>query len=427
MYTIEQFSKLTGLSTKTLIKYENSGILKPEKIDEDKGDWYYGKESLKKIIDISILKSIEFSTKGIENLSKKMIDKKIKAMRGIRFIESNMSLLKSVKDKAVDGDNLSIFKLGDRCLNGEWNYRYSTTNFDDIVCFDYDYDFLQKKEDKSMPKILYFGSDDIETDTKPNKIIFENCIGTDTKQIFDYSDSGFTIIDEKGNKRRFSYFTLSHSFDLILCEMPSDDLSKRVKFHIYQSFRSINKIDYSANDIRKIYEKNKPQDDNYSVGIELNSSIIDDWKIYDKIKESQIDSYKGIRKGKRVEYLGPLFECLDIKENKDVFTIEEGESLLLVLRKGKEKILNRDNTKMSILMSKNNANEFAIRDTTKKEPRLLLGKYMTIKDEDYLFVKLGALKGLDDDVFVFIKKSSQIKDDDYEANDNEKDDFDFNF
>ena len=427
MYTIEQFSKLTGLSTKTLIKYENLGILKPDKIDEDKGDWYYGKESLKKIIDILILESMNFSTEDIEKLSKEMLDKKIKEMRGVNFIESNMHLLKNVKDKAVNQENLSIFKLGNRCLNGDWEYSYSTTDFGDIVYFDYDYDFLQKHQDNLLPKKIYFGNEKIDFKTKPHNINSGKGIGTDTKQIFYYNDDGFTLIDEMGNKHRFSYFMLNNSFDLVLCEMPSDDLSTGVKFHIYKGFKPFSKIDYLGDDIRKIYEKNKPQDDKYSSDIKLKSSIIGDWKIYDKIKESKIDSYSGIRKGERAEYLGPLFKCLDIKENKDVFTIEEGDSLLLVLDEGKEKLLTRENTKMSILMSKNNANEFAIRDTTKKEPRLLLGKYMRIKDEDYLFVKLGALKGLDDDVYVFIKKSSQIKDDGYEASDNEKDDFDFNF
>ena len=48
MYTIGQFSKLTGVSTKTLIWYDNVGVLKPEKVDEDNGYRYYSDESLKK-------------------------------------------------------------------------------------------------------------------------------------------------------------------------------------------------------------------------------------------------------------------------------------------------------------------------------------------------------------------------------------------
>lgn len=138
MYTIEQFSKLTGLSTKTLIWYDNVGVLKPEKVDEDNGYRYYSDESLKKLVDIYFWKSMDFSVKEIVNLSQGVIDDKIKVLqKKINFINFNMNLLKDLKDENVEDKDLSIFKLGDRDINGHWLYRNSSTNFKEIDDYTY--------------------------------------------------------------------------------------------------------------------------------------------------------------------------------------------------------------------------------------------------------------------------------------------------
>ena len=385
MYTIGQFSKLTGVSTKTLIWYDNVGVLKPEKVDEDNGYRYYSDESLKKLVDIYFWKSMDFSVKEIVNLSQGVIDDKIKVLqKKINFINFNMNLLKDLKDENVEDKDLSIFKLGDRDINGHWLYRNSSTNFKEID------DYTYKKVNDSMPKHLFFGND----------------IATDTKSIIEYDDNGFSLKDDNGNVRTFVYFILNHSYDLILCELPSDDkANKRIEFHRYNKYNREQK--YSADDIKKIYDKCQPQDEKYSSDIKINTSLLGEWKVYDEIAESQVDTYDGDNKGKeKVHYtLFPLYENLIINEYKEVITMKE-EDRLRIHGTCKEIILTRDNTIMPIMMSKNKNDEFAIKEIMTKQQKLMRGKYRKINDEEYLFINLDNFIELDERVYVFKKVNS---------------------
>ena len=65
MYSIGKFSKLTGLSTKTLIWYDNIGLFKPDFVNEENGYRYYSVDSIKRLANIQFLQSLDFSINEI--------------------------------------------------------------------------------------------------------------------------------------------------------------------------------------------------------------------------------------------------------------------------------------------------------------------------------------------------------------------------
>lgn len=69
MFTIGKFSKLTGLSTKTLIWYDSIGLLKPNKVDYENGYRYYDDNNFKEVINIRYFQAMGFSIKEIMSLS----------------------------------------------------------------------------------------------------------------------------------------------------------------------------------------------------------------------------------------------------------------------------------------------------------------------------------------------------------------------
>ena len=52
MLGIGKFSKLSGLSNKTLIWYDQVGLLKPDYVNPDNGYRYYSEQSLDKVMFI---------------------------------------------------------------------------------------------------------------------------------------------------------------------------------------------------------------------------------------------------------------------------------------------------------------------------------------------------------------------------------------
>ncbi|MED4402262.1 MerR family transcriptional regulator [Metabacillus fastidiosus] len=66
MITIGEFSKICGVSTKTLRYYDEIGLIHPEEINPDSGYRYYSISQLKKMIFINRLKSYHFSLEEIK-------------------------------------------------------------------------------------------------------------------------------------------------------------------------------------------------------------------------------------------------------------------------------------------------------------------------------------------------------------------------
>ena len=75
MLSIGEFSKLSGISKKALIWYDNIGLLKPDFTDSENGYRYYKKESIGKVLDLHFWKSMDFTINEISNISTNIINK----------------------------------------------------------------------------------------------------------------------------------------------------------------------------------------------------------------------------------------------------------------------------------------------------------------------------------------------------------------
>jgi len=59
--SIGEFSKICGVSTKTLRYYDEIGLINPDEINAESGYRYYSIEQLKRMLYINRLKSYHFS------------------------------------------------------------------------------------------------------------------------------------------------------------------------------------------------------------------------------------------------------------------------------------------------------------------------------------------------------------------------------
>lgn len=99
MYSIGRFSKMTGISNKALIWYDNIGLLKPAKVNRENGYRFYDDENLKQVVDIRFWQEMGFSINEISHLSGCVIDEKIQQLEAkIDFISSNIQLLQKFKE-----------------------------------------------------------------------------------------------------------------------------------------------------------------------------------------------------------------------------------------------------------------------------------------------------------------------------------------
>ena len=67
-YTIGEFSRITGLTVKTLRFYHEQGVLDPSCIDDQSGYRYYGPEKIERARVISVLRDLEFSLNEIAEI-----------------------------------------------------------------------------------------------------------------------------------------------------------------------------------------------------------------------------------------------------------------------------------------------------------------------------------------------------------------------
>lgn len=384
MYSIGRFSKLTGVSTKTLIWYDQVGLLKPEKVDIENGYRYYGEESFKRLANIHFWQSMEFSVKEIINLSKEVISEKIDFLQEkINTISSNIDLLKYIQEEKHMEKEISIFEAENRFLQGKWRYVKSSTNFKEIFN-----NYANGKMHKDMPKYLFFG---------------DGNLGTDLKETFGYGGDCLTLQDYRQHKEEirhgFWFFTVNFRDTLVFYEKPNQDekSNKKIEFHIYERENS---TFYTTKEIQKLYEKYRPEIG--AMYFEFNKNFVGNWKMHDEIYESEIDKYDGkIREEDACYTMSPIFDCLKISADKEVIVMEEGEELELNGSNGL-KIFNPDNTKMTVSMSVKAEDEFLINNTLINQRHN--GKYRKVGDKEYLFVNLDNDPDLDEKVYVYKKQ-----------------------
>ena len=275
MYSIGRFSKLTGVSTKTLIWYDQVGLLKPEKVDIENGYRYYGEESFKRLANIHFWQSMEFSVKEIIHLSKEVISEKIDFLQEkIHTIASNIDLLRTIQEGNMENKEISIFEAENRLSQGKWRYVKSSTNFKDILDI-----YANGKKDKDMPKFLFFG---------------DGNLGTDLKETFGYSGDCLTLQDYRQEKeeirRGFWFFIINYRNTLVLYEKPKeeDKTNKKVEFHIYERENS---TIYTTKEIQRLYEKY--QQELGAKQFAFNENFIGEWKMYDEVSLNHYGIYFG--------------------------------------------------------------------------------------------------------------------------------------
>src|SRR4029078_8379945 len=74
MFTIGEFSRITGLTVKTLRFYHEEGLLLPTSIDDQTGYRYYDASLVELARTIAFLKSLDFSLAEIKTLLKQAND-----------------------------------------------------------------------------------------------------------------------------------------------------------------------------------------------------------------------------------------------------------------------------------------------------------------------------------------------------------------
>ena len=375
MYSIGKFSKMTGVSTKTLIWYHSVGLLKPCKVDEESGYRFYDDESLKQLANIHFWQSMDFSVKEIANLSKEIVSEKIDELQNkINFIQSNISFLEEFQEENMKKEKITIFNFEEKLLQGKWLYQKSSTDFNDVID-----DFRIGEKEKSMPEYLFFGEDNI---------------GTDLNDTFGYTNC-FELVDKSNVRRDFWFFITNYRSTLVLYEKPKDEKAPEpVKFHIYTK---LNKTLYTSDDINTLLEKYGPMLD--ACYFEFNKDFVGNYVMYDEILESEVDSYSGKVKTKDVcHLLDPMFSVFEIQENKDVYVLKSDDQLHLKASNG-EKFFNRENTKMTISMG-NSKNKFIINNFNGRRHK---GMYKKVGDDEFLFINLENNVDLDVELYVFKK------------------------
>ena len=380
MYSIGKFSKLTGINIKTLVWFDNIGLLKPEMVNPENGYRYYGDDSFKKVADIKYFQSMGFSLQEIANISKEIIADKIEELRKkINFIYANIDLLKALKEEKME--NLSIFGFSDTLIQGKWNYQKTTTSFNDVIDV-----YAHGRKQDFMPEKLFFGAG--------NK-------GTDLDDVFSYNSSGFTIKSENGWMREFWYFLLDYNSTLVLYQKPRevDKLDTRIKFHVYKRY---GQDKYSEADIMTLYRK-------YNDGIftqlfDFNKALIGKWQFYDKIDERKIEDYTGkidvTDNYSRRFFIPSMYETIEIDENKKVSVMEDGKSVEF---KGSNPpvILTRENTMCRIESCGKSNEEFLLEEI--RTYRKFKGIYKKVGDDEYLFINLDTNPDLYEKYYVFKK------------------------
>ena len=101
MFTIGQFSKITGFSVKTIRLYHEKGLLKPVEVDRDTNYRYFGDHNVERARAIAHLRDMQFSLAEIKEILEAFTSESDLVpflLRQREAIEKRMSELKRVAD-----------------------------------------------------------------------------------------------------------------------------------------------------------------------------------------------------------------------------------------------------------------------------------------------------------------------------------------
>ena len=308
MYSIGRFSKIMGISTKTLIWYDNIGLLKPDFVNEENGYRYYTADSIKKLANIQYFQSLDFSIDEIMHMSKSVIENKMKELQNkIDHIEFNLSFLEKLKEENMNKKILTIYdiqksKEHQARIQGKWAYANSTNSFTKAIerC-------PVSTKPTDMPKELFFGE--------------EQC-GTDTKNLLYYS---IDTINIKEKTYTFLIMNLDESLILFEREEPYSQ-EQRLHFHVY---RRLNNTPYTRKDLEEIMEKAEERKlMQKDINCEYNNFLDGTWQHIDNIKESEISSYHERKKKDCFNILYPMFDKICFMEG-DVAVMGDDDSFTI--------------------------------------------------------------------------------------------------
>lgn len=308
MYSIGQFSKIMGISTKTLIWYDSIGLLKPDFVNEENGYRYYTSESVKKLANIQYFQSLDFSIDEIMHMSKGVIEDKLKDLqKKIEHIEFNLSFLEKLKEEDMDKKILTIYdiqksKEHQARIQGKWAYAISTNSFVKAIerC-------PASTKPTDMPKSLFFGE--------------EQC-GTDTKNLLYYSIDTINI-----KEKTYTFLLMNLDESLILFEKDDNNSQEyRPYFHVY---RRLSNTPYTRKDLEKIMKKAEEQQIQKKEKIyKYNGHLDGVWKHIDNINASEISTYKEREDKKCFNILYPMYNEI-IFNGTDVAVMPDGNDLVV--------------------------------------------------------------------------------------------------
>lgn len=168
-WTIKEFSKLTGVTVRTLQYYDEEDILKPHH-KSDAGYRFYSSESLQVIQKISVLKYIGFNLKQIKsilstnqlnwldslNLQAKIIqDNIVRLNQGLILIKKSINLY--TENNEIEWQSiakmLEVFKMTHDTIVKEWSLRNFT---DSEISFFAEMNFQQSRVDNEELWIKLF-------------------------------------------------------------------------------------------------------------------------------------------------------------------------------------------------------------------------------------------------------------------------------
>lgn len=118
MYRIGEFSKIVGISVRTLRYYDEQGILKPNETDNFTKYRYYSDENILECELIKLLKSVDFTLNEIILYKNNLDDNAIKKKR--KEIEEKIKLLRKKHNiLSLMSEDLKKEKIRVRCKGNE--------------------------------------------------------------------------------------------------------------------------------------------------------------------------------------------------------------------------------------------------------------------------------------------------------------------
>ena len=107
---IQEFSRFTGVSVRTLHYYDEIGLLKPAQVDKATGYRYYDEHSLLRMQEILFYRELDFSLKSIEEILSSPNYDKTKALQEQKHLlilkKERLENLISAIDGAMKGENV---------------------------------------------------------------------------------------------------------------------------------------------------------------------------------------------------------------------------------------------------------------------------------------------------------------------------------